>query len=534
MLIEAFAIFFNGAYFQGPMTLAVIGSWIIVVLAVWAAADAFPELLDSRLAAVSAVLLASFWLWTGTSIFWSISADLTWNEFNRTGGYLAIFFVGLVVARYPFARTLAAGLFLAAAGAAVFYSLGPKLFPATIDNPDDFARISIPIGYANAQGLLAALTFVPTIFFAARKDAHWAIRILAAVGAPIALIALFFTISRGATIAIVVGLITYFILSPLRIRSFAVLLLAAGAALPVLIWSNAQDALMHDNSPLALRLAAAAPLQLYLLLVIAATIVIFAAALAAGRRFSWPSRARAILGTAILIVALMAIVVPASLFLSSKPSVSGWASQTWKDFTMGSRTDPGAARLLEVNSSIRWNLWKEAVSNWKQHIVAGSGAQSFHLTHMMTRQAGMPFVKQAHSMPFSLLSELGLVGFVLMGAFVWLTLGLGIRNLARTSDRWQRGLAAALMAFLVTYLIHASYDWDWNMFALTLPYFFFAGILAGWRPAAAIEEARPAAAEGTRAADAGAAETPRSVRPSAPAGRRDKGKHYRRRRATAR
>ncbi len=531
MLIEGFGIFFNGAYFLGPLTLGVVGSWLIFAAVALLGPDAF--LKQSKWAGLAAALLAAFWLWTGISITWSISAELTWNEFNRTGGYLAVFLIGLAVARHPRVRNFAAGLFLAVAAAAIFYSLGPKLFPASVDNLDDLARISIPIGYANAQGLLAALAFMPAVFFAARKGTHLVFRLLAAAGAPVILVALFFTISRGATLAIAIGLVAYFILSPLRLRSAAVIALAGVPAGLICFWSSSQDALMHDKSPLPLRLDAAAPLRLYIVIAVIAVTLLFAAALAAGKRFSLPPSARRSFGALVLVAVVLAAVIPAGLFISSKPSFGGWINQTWEDFTTVRGTDAGAGRLLQVNSLVRWNLWGEAISNWKQNPLTGSGAQSFPLTHMMSRKDGMPFVKQAHSMPFSLLSELGAVGFVLMGAFIWLTLGLGLRNLVRTRDRWQRALAAALTAFLIIYLIHASFDWDWNMFALTLPYFFFAGILAGWRPAAAIERARPAVAEGAQAPAGEADENSLSAGPLAPAGRRARGKHYRRRGTTA-
>lgn len=483
VVIDGFGIFFNGAYFLGPLTLAVVGSWVIFATIVRAYPGTYVA--QPRAAKAAAAGLTAFWLWTGISIIWSLSPDLTWNEFNRTGGYLAIFLVGLAVARFPRARMFAAGLFLATAGAAVCYSLGPRLFPASIENLNGLARISIPIGYANAQGLLAALTFFPAIFFAARKGIHWTLRLAAAISAPVILIALFFTISRGATFAFAIGLAVYFILSPLRLRSFAMLVLAAVPVVLICYWSGSQDALMHDNQPLQLRLDAAAPLRVEIMIACAAVAVFFAVAMAVGSRFSLPGRARRILGSAILVALAIAVVFSASLFISSKPSFSGWVRQTWDDFTTVRSTEAGAGRLLQVNSLVRWNLWNEALSNWKLHPLAGSGAQSFPLTHLMTRRDGMPFVRQAHSMPFSLLSELGIVGFLLMGAFIWLTLAEGLRHTIKTQDRWQRGLIATLIALLIAYLVHASYDWDWNMFALTLPYFFFTGFLAGWRPEAA-------------------------------------------------
>ncbi len=37
----------------------------------------------------------------------------------------------------------------------------------------------------------------------------------------------------------------------------------------------------------------------------------------------------------------------------------------------------------------------------------------------------------------------------------------------------------ALLSLMVIYLAYTSYDWDWNVFAVTVPFFFFAGMLAG-------------------------------------------------------
>ena len=92
----------------------------------------------------------------------------------------------------------------------------------------------------------------------------------------------------------------------------------------------------------------------------------------------------------------------------------------------------------------------------------------------------MPFVKQPHGLPFRLLSEEGLVGFAIAGAFIVVTLIATALLLMRIDDRWKRGLAGALLSVNVIYLVHTSFDWDWNILAVTMPYFLFTGMLVGW------------------------------------------------------
>ena len=79
-----------------------------------------------------------------------------------------------------------------------------------------------------------------------------------------------------------------------------------------------------------------------------------------------------------------------------------------------------------------------------------------------------------------MLSELGAVGFILLGVFIAFTLTVCTLTARGVRDRWQRGLAAAFLAAILTYLTHTAYDWDWNIMAVTAPYFLFTGLLIGW------------------------------------------------------
>ncbi len=480
MAVVAFAAYFDGAYFIGPMTLCVFASWALFLILVftryhqeyffWWPANLVPI-----------CFMGGLWLWVGLSIMWSISSDLTWVEFNRTGGYLAIFVFGILLGEQKKARIWAAGLFVCVATLIAVYSLGVKVLPSVVDNLDDASRIAVPIGYANALGLLVALAIPISIYIATSKIFYWSVRSLSVISATVLFICLFFTASRGATFALAVGLIVYFIAAPLRLRSFGVFVLAFIPTLFIALWSTGQAALMQDHIEISERVVAASALRQYIVFALIAETSVFLIALFIGKRIQIPPIWTRFSGAIILLALVVLISMWSFLFFSSKSSISDWAHQAYNEFTT---SDPsqraGVGRLTEIGSSSRWPLWHEAIADWEDNPVKGSGAQSFPLVHLMRRETGNIFVKQAHGLGFSLLAELGIVGFVLGMAFITSSLTLASQAICNLRDRWDKGLAAALLSLSIIYLIHTSYDWDWNIYALTMVYFLFTGILLGW------------------------------------------------------
>lgn len=480
MAIEAFAVFNNGAYFLGPMTLGVASAWAVFLALTFLSHRELIAAL-SPAAVTSIIILSLLWLWTGISITWSIASDLTWIEFNRTGGYLALFALGLFVGTSPTARSLAAWLFFFIASAAGIYALGAKALPTIIDNLDNASRVSIPLGYTNAVGLLVALAFPLSLYFAASRAFHWLLRLSSALMAPLLLISLFFTLSRGATLALALGLITYFAAVPLRLRSFGLILLSMPPALLIGWWSNKQSALMENHVELGLRIGAASNLRQYLLYALFVVGIVFLIALVIGRRVQFPKILSRAAGLLAILLILSSVAIGAFIFIGSKSSFSELMEKTHNYLTVDPTGAPRADRLFVLSSSGRWQLWEEALANWEANPITGTGAQTFPLVHLIRRETGTPFVKQPHGLPFRLLSELGIVGFALGELFIVFTLTVSLLRTYKIRDRWQRGLARTLFSLLVIYLIHTSYDWDWNMFALTMSYFFFTGILIGWR-----------------------------------------------------
>lgn len=480
MSLELFAIFANSGYFPGPMTFCIIILWLLLLITTY---DNFQSVFTKlpRLTLLPILLLFLLWMWTGLSIVWSISPDLTWIEFNRTGGYFAAFLLGITVAGSRFNRLSASLLFSAVVLAASLYGLGVKALPSVIDNLDESFRVSVPTGYANAQGLAVALSVPFALYFASVKKSHWAIRLAAVISLFILLLTLYYTFSRGAMFALFVGIVVLFIVVPMRLRFFFTAVTALAPTVLIAWWSYGQKPIMLSGQEPSTRIEAAYYLRWYIFASIATMGITFMLALYIGGRISFPRTVTRVMGTLVITVVLSVTVIGAAMFVTSKPSFGGWASQTYQNFKAEEPERSESLRLLNLDASGRWQLWEEAVANWRENTLTGTGAQSFPLVHLMHRDATTPFVKQPHGLPFRLLSELGLIGLLLGVFFVVAVLVTAALNMHKIIDRWQTGLAGTMFAVNVTYLTHTLYDWDWNLFALTMPFFFFLGILVGWR-----------------------------------------------------
>src|SRR5262249_34913497 len=113
------------------------------------------------------------------------------------------------------------------------YSLATRLFPDHIRTSRDAiesARLAEPIGYWNSLGLLAAIGVLTALGFAAHAQ-RLPLAMASAAVIPIAGTTLYFTFSRGAWMALIVGFVAAVVADPRRVRliwvSFVVVLPAA-------------------------------------------------------------------------------------------------------------------------------------------------------------------------------------------------------------------------------------------------------------------------------------------------------------------
>ena len=128
-----------------------------------------------------------------------------------------------------------------------------KVFPASLDANDIYARLRAPYTYWNAIGLTAAMGAIGCLWLGSRRSGHALLSALAYPAMGLMLLTLLLAYSRGALVALLLGAVIWFCLVPLRLRGAAVLLTGAAGAAVVIAWDFSKHALSADNVPLAAR-----------------------------------------------------------------------------------------------------------------------------------------------------------------------------------------------------------------------------------------------------------------------------------------
>jgi O-antigen ligase len=101
--------------------------------------------------------------------------------------------------------------------------------------------------------------------------------------------------------------------------------------------------------------------------------------------------------------------------------------------------------------------------------VAGIGGRGFGPAYLVERQTGETPVR-AHSIELDVLSELGVIGLLLVAVGLVPFLLLCFRGLRRRDPT-----ATAAFAAAAYWLVHASGDWNWTVPAVGLPFFVMLG-----------------------------------------------------------
>lgn len=194
--------------------------------------------------------LAGFVVWNAASKYWSeLPADAL-PEAERNLLYLA----GIAAVVFGVDRGSLPALLggtLAGVTAASAYGLGDYIFSRPPLNPFQGSLLFEPIGYANAVGIFAALGTVLAVGLALWAPTR---RLRIAALAPLVVLVptLYLTSSRGAWVALPIGIVTVLHVGG-HVRSRVALgsLLAAGIAAGVLLGSGRDQALslLGENRP---------------------------------------------------------------------------------------------------------------------------------------------------------------------------------------------------------------------------------------------------------------------------------------------
>jgi hypothetical protein len=416
-----------------------IGSGVVVACAVLFRPERRLERADSSrtYGLWSAGLLLAFAALAALSVVWSVQPDESWQDAGRMFAYSAVFAASLMLVRIAPERwpAVLGGVVLAAV-VVCGYALLTKVFPGQLDANDIYARLRAPYDYWNAIGLTAAMGVVSCLWLGARRAGHAVLSALAYPAAGLMLVTLLLAYSRGALVALALGLLLWFSIVPLRLRGAAVLLTAALGAGVVVAWDFSKHALSSENISLAARTAAGRQLGV---LLVAMLLALTIAGLAIGFRTSWraPSRTtRRRAGALLLILSLLACLALGGALTVSRRGFTGTISHDVSSLTNPNAKIPSntPGRLTAI-ASVRARYWNEALKIFKDHPALGAGAGAYRTARLRYRTETLD-VRHAHGYVVQTLADLGLVGLLLTLALLAAWMAAAGRSTHPFNRRW--------------------------------------------------------------------------------------------------
>ena len=139
----------------------------------------------------------------------------------------------------------------------------------------------------------------------------------------------------------------------------------------------------------------------------------------------------------------------------------------WRAFK-NAPTNSASSHLLQLGS-YRYDIWRVALHEFRDHPVAGIGSRGFGAAYLVERHSP-DTPARAHSFELDVLSELGIVGVVLLAVgFVPFLIPVVRRTRARDPA------ATAAFGGATYWLAHGSVDWLWTVPACGVPFFLLLG-----------------------------------------------------------
>ncbi len=413
--------------------------------------------------------LAALALWALLSAAWSPGATAPALEAERGLLYVAAAAAAILLLSFREAFAALLGGVVTGAVAVSLYALATRLFPGRVGgayDPSSGYQLAEPLGYWNALGLLTAIAILLAGGFAAHGG-QLVTRALAAASLVVLLPTLYFTFSRGALVALVIGAIVQIATDARRARLLATgLLLGAPALLGVFLASRYHALTTAGDSLTAAQREGRELAKILLVLALVAAAGAVALHLLE-RRLHFSARAGRLLVASVAAVAILGAV--SALVAAGGPvDVAERASDAF-----GESPTPGSGdlqrRLLSASGNGRSDYWRVARSMVSEEPLLGTGAGSFE-THWFRERSVAFHARDTHNLYLETLAELGPVGLALL-------LGtLALPLLALPSAR-RFAYAPAAVGTFVAYLVHAGVDWDWEVPAVTVPAIFCAAVL---------------------------------------------------------
>ncbi|HEY2216339.1 MAG TPA: O-antigen ligase family protein, partial [Solirubrobacteraceae bacterium] len=146
----------------------------------------------------------------------------------------------------------------------------------------------------------------------------------------------------------------------------------------------------------------------------------------------------------------------------------------WNSFKGGYAGSATGSRLSSGLGSNRYDFYRVALDEFKDHPLLGIGADNFqeqYLKHGHSSETP----RYPHSVELRTLTQTGLVGGLLGVIGLGAALFAGWRAM-RDPDPLAAAVAAATLAGFLYWLVHGSFDWFWEFAGLGLPAFALLGM----------------------------------------------------------
>jgi hypothetical protein len=453
--------FANGGYFPVSWGWGGLALLALVALALAVGVSAELGVLDAVFLAGFAGLVG----WIALSLLWTTVVPDTVLEVERVLVYLAAAAAGVLLLRRRSVAAVVLGLW----GAQVVvttYALITRLFPDQFGTFDPISgyRLSDPLGYWNALGILAAIGWLLAVGLAARSGLL--VRCLAAGSTVIFALALYFTYSRASWIALVAGLAIAIALETRRLQLITTALVLAPWSITAIAVASTSPALTHQSAALSAASRDGHGLAAIAIgLVVAASLTILLVDWLASV-VSVPYGVRRVYAGTLLFLLVAFLIVVFGRY-GFPPTL---ARKAYDSFNVtGTTGDDLNSRLFNLSGSGRAENWHTAWQEVSEHPVLGGGAGSYAQFWFQHRRVDWT-MHDAHNLYLETLAELGPVGLALL--VLTLLVPLGAVRRARSSP-----LIAVVCGAYVAFLLHAAVDWDWEMPAVTLTGLFCAIVL---------------------------------------------------------
>jgi hypothetical protein len=466
----------GGGFALGDRHIAGLAVWLILaaMLVLGAAARATlgrPFYWASGLIGALALLSAFSSLWSG-------SVELSVIEADRVLVYLGFFVAAFLIAQTSQARQrFGEGMAIALIAIAAL-ALASRLLPdviSVVEGPGAGARLSYPLGYWNADGVLFGMAMGMALWLS-RRSLITSLRWVGAVSQPVILLALYFTYSRGGLLAVAISCGCLVALSQDRLWLLFTLAIGVAGALPAVLAVQGHESLAQNYANTHI-----AGQGVTVLAYLAAGCLLTAALFALLRRLE--RRGGRFTGQALELsrnprVLKATAVIAAVVALAAAVFVGGRA---WDEFSSPDLRVPSSPQkhFTALNGSGRDEFWRVAVDAFDEKPLLGHGAGTYRLSWHLLRHNSVDNL-DAHSLYLQAFAELGVVGGVLLLAMVGVLLWTGFAAW-RGAGGPRRDLYAVLLGVALTFAVCSAIDWFWLIATLGAVFFLATGVLVAAR-----------------------------------------------------